>query len=121
MTDPNSIYGELRYWLVWVSAFGIVIKAYFSVKKNASEWMALLLDNHLSHIQAATTATAETTKDTNDVLRESAGKLDMLQATIVDYQTKNLQVWMAVTENLAILKDRSRAVGASAGARRKTK
>ncbi len=113
MTDPNSIYGELRYWLVWASAFGIVIKAYLTGKKGVQEFVDKLLANHLAHIEEATVSTHIETKNTNVLLKDSAGKLDMIQNTLADHHDKNLQVWESVTTNLAILKERTRVCSPS--------
>jgi hypothetical protein len=121
MTDPNSIYGEIRYWLVWASAFGIVIKAYLTGKKGVQEFCDKLLANHLAHIEEATVSTVAETKNTNVLLKDSMGKVDMVQNTLADHHEKNLQVWAAVTENLAILKERIRVCSPSRRASTKRK
>jgi len=113
MTDPNSLYGELRYWLVWVSAFGVVIKAYLTGKRGVQEFVDKLLANHLAHIEEATVSTHIETKQTNVLLKDSSGKLEMIQNTLADHHDKNLQVWAAVTENLAVLSERTRACNPS--------
>ena len=104
-----------------ITAFGLVIKGYLSAKANVSGWMEKLLDNHLVHIEEATVSTHEATKQTNVLLTESAGKLDMLQATVSDHNEKDLQVWAAVTKNLAVLKERTRVCSPSRRASAKRK
>ena len=121
MTDLDSLYRELRFWLPMITAFGLVIKGYLSAKANVSGWMEKLLDNHLVHIEEATVSTHEATKQTNVLLTESAGKLDMLQATVSDHNEKDLQVWAAVTQNLTILRERTRACNPSRKASAKRK
>ena len=121
MTDPNSLYGELRYWLVWVSAFGVVIKAYLTGKRGVQEFVDKLLNNHLAGIESATVSTEKETKTTNSLLKDSSGKLEMIQNTLADHHDKNLQVWAAVTENLAVLRERTRACNPSRKASAKRK
>jgi hypothetical protein len=121
MTDPNSLYGELRYWLVWVSAFGVVIKAYLTGKRGVQEFVDKLLNNHLAGIESATVSTEKETKTTNSLLKDSMGKIDMVQSTLQEQQTKNLQVWRAVTENLTILRERTCACNPSRKASAKRK
>jgi len=113
MTDPNSLYGELRYWLVWVSAYGVVIKAYLTGKRGVQEFVDKLLANHLAHIEEATVSTHIETKQTNVLLKDSSGKLEMIQNTLADHHDKNLQVWAAVTQSLTILAERTRACNPS--------
>jgi hypothetical protein len=106
MYTPYEIF---KFWLPIVSGFAMVIKAYTSTKKDLAEWAERLLQNHLSHIEDATVSTERETKTTNVLLKDSSGKLDMLQNTVADHNEKDLQVWAIVTENLAILKERTRA------------
>ncbi len=103
-----TIYEQVRYWLPLVSAFGLIIKAYTSGKKNVAEFCDRLLSNHLTHIEQATASTEIETKKTNELLTGQTGKLDMIQNTLVDHQGKNLQVWQGVTEALIVLKERTR-------------
>jgi hypothetical protein len=99
---------QIRYWLPLVSAFLLIVKAYSTGKKNIATFCDRLLDNHLSHIEAATTATVTETQRSNVLLEGHAEKLEMVQNTLVDHQTKNLQVWQGVLESLTILKERTR-------------
>jgi hypothetical protein len=108
-----TLYEQLRWWLPIISAFGLVIKAYTSTKKSVTEFAERLLNNHLSGIETATISTEKETKVTNSLLRDNTGKLDMLQATVTDHHEKNLQVWTAVTENLTVLRERTRACSPS--------
>ena len=89
MTDPNSLYGEIKFWLPMVTAFGIIVKAYLNGKKGVSEWASSLLDNHLHSIETATKSTESETRRTNTLLTEAAtremataGKVDMVQGTL---------------------------------------
>jgi hypothetical protein len=101
---------QIRWWLPIVSAFGLVIKAYTSTKKNVTEFAEKLLNNHLSGIETATTSTEVETKKTNALLTGQSGKLDMVQATLSEQHDKQLQVWDGVVKTLAIIEDRTRAV-----------
>lgn len=96
-----TIMEQIRWWLPLVSGFALVIKAYMSAKANVSEWASRLLDNHLAHIEVATTSTHEETKNTNVLLAKQS---DM----ILDHQSKNLEVWQGVVGTLKVLEDRTR-------------
>ena len=102
-------YEILKWWLPIISAFGLVIKAYTSIKKALTEFTERLLNNHLSGIESATQSTEVETKKTNALLVGQTGKIEMVQNTLADHQEKNLIVWQGVLESLTILKERSRA------------
>lgn len=103
-----TAYEILKFWLPVVSAFSLVIKAYFSMKKSIGAWANRLLDNHLSHIETATASTEQETKETNKILKEVSGQNVALYNTVTDHQEKSLRVWDSVTKTLAILEDRTR-------------
>ena len=48
---PYSLYEQFKFWTPLVSGFGLVIKAYFSVKKGIAEWANSLLQTHLGGIK----------------------------------------------------------------------
>jgi hypothetical protein len=104
-----TLYEQVRYWLPMISAFGLVIGAWRTGKKNLSEFCDTLLTNHLSHIQTATQSTEVETKKTNGLLSGQSGKLDMVQGTLNRHYEQQLQVWDGVVKTLAILEDRTRA------------
>jgi hypothetical protein len=104
-----TLYEQIRWWLPIISAFGLIIKAYTSGKKNLSEFASRLLDNHLHGIETATTSTEVETKKTNALLTGQTGKLDMIQATLSEQHEKQLHVWHGVVKTLAILEDRTKA------------
>jgi hypothetical protein len=110
---------QIRYWLPMVSAFLLIVKAYTSGKKNVSEWASRLLDNHLVHIEQATTNTEVETRKTNELIAGQSGKIDMVQATLADQQTKNLEVWQGVLTQLAVIKERMRACGPKTPSRKR--
>jgi hypothetical protein len=93
MTQIDIAYDSLRFWLPLVSGFAIVVKAYMSAKKSVGEWASRLLNNHLSHIQAAT--------------QETAASIGVLGKMLLDHQDKEMQVWSGVVQNLAVLSDRT--------------
>ena len=103
MTDLNVAYTEMKFWLPMITVAAIVWKA----KTSVTGWVDKLFSNHLAHIEAATVNTAKETIQTNCLLRDSVGKLDMVQNTVNDQHEKNLQVWAGVCESLTILKERS--------------
>ena len=102
-------YEIIKFWLPIISAFGLVIKAYTGGKKSVSEFCDKLLSNHLSHIEEATVSNAEEAKETNILLRDHSGKLEMVQSTLSAQHDKQLQVWQGVTEALIVLKERTRS------------
>jgi hypothetical protein len=108
MTDLNALYHEAKFWLPMVTIFGIVIKAWLSSKQGVSDWADKLLNNHLAGIETATQSTETETKKTNELLRDHAGKLDMVQATLSEHHEHQLEAWKGITESLIILKERTR-------------
>jgi hypothetical protein len=126
MTDPNSLYGEIKFWLPMVTAFGIIVKAYLNGKKGVSEWASSLLDNHLHSIETATKSTESETRRTNTLLTEAAtremataGKVDMVQGTLNTHHERQLEVWKEVAQALTVLKERTRVCSPSRRAKRK--
>jgi hypothetical protein len=120
MTDPNSLYGEIKFWLPMVTAFGIIVKAYLNGKKGVSEWASNLLDNHLHSIETATKSTESETRRTNTLLTEAAqreiataGKVDMVQGSLNTHHERQLEVWKEVTMALTVLKERTQACSPS--------
>lgn len=105
MSDLNAIYSEMKFWLPFVTVMGLVWKARAAV----NGWAEKLFTNHLHHIEAATIATVEETKKTNGLLKDSAGKLDMVQNTMSNHHDKQLQVWQGVVGTLSVLEDRTRS------------
>jgi hypothetical protein len=99
---------QIRWWLPIISAFGLIIKAYTSTKKNVAEFVERLLSNHLAHIETATVSNAEEAKQTNVLLKDHSGKLEMVQATLSDNHAKQLRVWSGVVKTLALIEDRTR-------------
>jgi hypothetical protein len=102
-------YEVIKWWLPIVSAFGLVIKAYTSTKAGIAEFVDRLLSNHLTHIETATVSNAEEAKKTNELLRDHAGKLDMVQATLNEQHGQNIIAYQGLLEGLTILKERTRA------------
>ena len=128
MTDPNSLYGEIKFWLPMVTAFGIIVKAYLNGKKGVSEWASSLLDNHLHSIETATKSTESETRRTNTLLTEAAqrevataGKVDMVQGTLNTHHERQLEVWKEVAQALTVLKERTRVCSPSRRASAKRK
>ena len=108
MTDLNALYHEIKFWLPMVTIFGIVIKTWLSSKQGVSDWANKLLNNHLAGIEAATQSTETETKKTNELLRDHAGKLDMVQTTLSEHHEHQLKAWKGITESLILLKERTR-------------
>jgi hypothetical protein len=99
----GTAYSEIKFWLPLIT----IITVFYKAKTAVSGWADTLLNNHLHGIEQATVSTVTETKETNVLLRDSSGKLDMIQNTLADHQAKNLQVWQGVVESLTILKERS--------------
>ena len=104
MSDLNVVYGELKFWLPFITIGTLVWKARAAV----NGWAEKLFTNHLHHIEKATIETVEETKKTNGLLKESSGKLDMVQNTLSTHHDKQLQVWQGVVGTLSVLEDRTR-------------
>jgi hypothetical protein len=114
MIAPLIAYEAVKFWLPLITIIGLIVKAYGSAKNNIGEWAHTLLNNHLSHLEAAATATKEETIKTNDILKQSGNhfetvvnKLDTVFETINTHQERQMQVWDGVTKTLTILEDRS--------------
>ena len=86
----SELYVQIKYWVPIVSAFGLITKAYFSVKRGISEWANSLLQTHLGDIQR----TLETIKS-NDLehlhqeIQNMPLALDRHTQTICDTQDRN--------------------------------
>jgi len=91
MTAPD-IYAAIKFWLPMVTAFGLIIKAYHSATTGITSWADKLLNNHLSHIQAATERTATL--------------LEQAQREQKEYQAKDAEVQQGIVTSLEVLKDR---------------
>lgn len=119
---PTVVYDQLKFWLPLVSAFLLAYKGFQSIKKSVDGWAAKLFDNHLSHIQSATTDTVTETKATNELLKASAIKdtdiarhvsevKDTLAASdklTRAHEDKEMMVWQGVVNTLTVLEDRTR-------------
>ena len=105
MTTP--VYESIRYWLPLVSGFVMVVGLYRSAKKNISIWAETLFENHLQHIQAATTETVKETKETNKLLNTAAMNIADVKTTLADHNLKEGEVWSGVVKTLALLEDRT--------------
>jgi hypothetical protein len=106
MTDPQ-LYTELKYWMPLISAFLLIIKAYSTAKTKIAGFCHTLLNNHLSHIESATTSTELETKKTNSLLSAQSDKLERVQAMLSNQHGKQLEVWQGIVESLVILKERT--------------
>lgn len=100
----GTAYSEIKFWLPLIT----IITVFYKAKTAVSGWADTLLNNHLHGIEQATVSTVTETKETNVLLRDSSGKLDMIQNTLADHQAKNLQVWQGVVNSLSVLEDRTR-------------
>jgi hypothetical protein len=115
-----TTYEILKFWLPIVSAGGIVIKAYLTVKKGVGDWAERLLSNHLVHIEAAAKSTEAETKKTNEILKDSGEryqsvvrKLDIAFENMNEHNEKQLIMWDGVAKTLAVLEDRTRTARAA--------
>ena len=111
----GTAYSEIKFWLPLIT----IITVFYKAKTAVSGWADTLLNNHLHGIEQATVSTVTETKETNVLLRDSSGKLDMIQNTLADHQEKNLQVWQGVVESLTILKERSHPARRSTSKRKR--
>jgi len=101
----GTAYSEIKFWLPLIT----IITVFYKAKTAVSGWADTLLNNHLSGIEKATVSTVTETKETNVLLRDHSGKLDMVQSTLTEQHMKQLQVWDGVVKTLAILEDRTKS------------
>jgi hypothetical protein len=87
-----AFYAALKFWLPMVTAFVLVIKAYRTLSSGVTTWADKLLNNHLSHIQTATEATATLLAQSHKDQQE--------------YQKKDAETQQSIITSLEILKDR---------------
>jgi hypothetical protein len=87
-----ALYAAVKFWLPLLTAFGLVIKAYGSTKRGITAWADTLMNNHLSHIQAATEETARLLRD--------AIKSDE------EHRKADLEVLQEIKTGIEVLKDR---------------
>jgi hypothetical protein len=120
MLTAATCYAALKFWLPMGTAFGLVIKAYRSLTTGVTSWADKLLNNHLSHIQAATESTASLTKiaaeTSAQLLREiliesrrAAVASSQVQRDLKEYQNKDADTQRDIVTALAVLKDRHQA------------
>lgn len=121
-----TIYAFIKYWGPVLGFFGILIKAYASAKKSVSTkfdaflgdvngWADKLLNNHLKHIEIATTETATLTEKTNALLVSTqlndavaATKAAEVAMALHEHNDRQAQVWQGVVTQLSVLEDRTR-------------
>lgn len=101
----GTAYSEIKFWLPLIT----IITVFYKAKTAVSGWANTLLNNHLHGIEQATASTVTETKQTNILLKDQSGKLEMVQNTLSAQHDKQLQVWAGVTEALIVLKERTRS------------
>lgn len=88
--DAHYFYEQIKFWLPLASAFGLLIRAYFSIKKQVAGWAESLLETHLGKINS----TLELIKS-NDIhhvyqeIQEIPLSLDRHTQTICNSQDRN--------------------------------
>lgn len=121
-----TFYAFIKYWGPVLGFFGILIKAYASAKKSVANkfdtflgdvngWADKLLNNHLKHIEIATTKTMEETERTNALLVSSqlndavaASKAAEVAEALHQHNAQQAAVWQGVVTQLTVLEDRTR-------------
>ena len=111
----GTAYSEIKFWLPLIT----IITVFYKAKMAVSGWANTLLNNHLHGIEQATASTVTETKQTNILLKDQSGKLEMVQNTLSAQHDKQLQVWAGVTEALIVLKERTRSPRKSTTPKRK--
>lgn len=112
-----ALYAALKFWLPMVTAFILICKGYTSGVNKLTTWADKLLNNHLSHIQTATEATAATmlthAAKSALLLEEirtdgSAAALSVAQVAtnLKDAERRSTERQTEILRDLAILKDR---------------
>lgn len=115
MFDPTSLYGLAKWAAPLLGATGFALTLRKDILKRADEWANTLLNNHLRHIQDATTETVSETKKTNELLAsatlrdiDTANKVHEVKTTLIDHHEKQQQVWNGILNTLTVLEDRTR-------------
>lgn len=104
---PLVVYETIKFWLPALTVLSLVVKAYFTAKKNIGVFCDKLLTNHLSHIELAVSNTESETKKTNDLLRDAAHKDEIVARDLTEHQARQTIIWESVAKTLAVLEDRT--------------
>lgn len=102
----EAIYEIVKFWLPIATAFGLVIRGWKSAKGGVTQWADLLLNNHLSHIQTATEASASLLKEVRDNGVSAAAAVAQISQDLRLHEDSTLKVQRDILVGIEILKDR---------------
>lgn len=115
MFDGSALYGLIKWAAPVLGATGFAVTLRKDILKRADEWANTLLNNHLTHIQQATSDTVVESVRTNSLLAaaalkdiEVATQVKDVKQTLTEHHEKETQVWGAVLNTLTVLEDRTR-------------
>lgn len=64
----------LNQWGPWFTVIGILWRIYAVARKRVTEWMDVLLDNHLHHVQLSLDKSLDLQQEQTELLRRIASK-----------------------------------------------
>ena len=112
MTGP-VFYELIKFWLPLITAGGIglrlifaIRKLYISTKDSIVSWANVLLENHMTHIQAAAENASISLAMMTETNKELASTIKLLRDDFVGTQHENLRIQSAILTGIEVLKDR---------------
>jgi hypothetical protein len=96
----------MKFWLPIVSAFGLIVKAWFTIKKHVGDWAGTLLSNHLAHIQRACERTADSLEKQEVSVEQTARAVAKVAEDLKQHQDDDKEVQGRILGTLDVLKDR---------------
>lgn len=106
-----EIYEQLKYWLPVTTVLGLLFKAYTKARNSMSIWAGALIDNHMTHIQAATEKASDAVvqlanyhRDMLDSQHSMVSTLHDMKTELHEYAKDSLDVQSNIVTNLEVVK-----------------
>ena len=106
MVNLSDFYDALKFWLPIITGFTLIYKLVDKGVNAFGDWADKLLDNHLTHIQAATESTAESLKQLVSLHGMTAKAITKVADDLREHEDKDDRVQGEIAKNVAILLDR---------------
>ena len=118
---PTIIYDAVKFWLPIVTGTGIIIKAYLTAKKNASEWLERIMNRQLGHLEVSTEHAAKAVvelagfhkdmlESQKEMVRSQGDVLGVIKDMHADFQhhvSEDVRVQSQILTGIEILKAKS--------------
>jgi len=108
-----SIYALITFWLPIITAVSLSIKAFLAIRKMfrstktaISEWANALLDNHMTHIQAAVEDASKSIGQMAESNRELVTTMKEMRTDFQQSYRENDRKQTVILTSLEVLKDR---------------